>query len=206
MHFRVALVAGVFLGACGPAADGRTTDAGPSVGDGGVVGGSGQDQPIKFNSGTRIKAKVTNTSISTADGAKYTSSAFAGWYDAARQEDCSPKSAGDGKIRCLPATMNTPYYADAACTAPAALVVTDPTPGCSPPQPKYLGVLPPAACPQTGGTRVYRLGPTITTFYSKSSTGTCSGPATSPGLSFYTLGAEVPVTEFAEMTSTTSTQ
>lgn len=202
MKLRVALMAGVFLGACGPAGDGRSTDAAPSGGDGGIVGGNGQDQPIKFNSGSRIKAKVTKTSISTADGAKYESSAFGGWYDAQRQEDCSPGLAGDGKTRCLPtaSTMFAGYYADAACTVPGLLISV---PSCL--TVKYVAA-PVSGCSATAttGPRIYRPGTMQATYYSKSGT-TCTAQS-SATLGLVPQGAEVPPTDFAEMTSTVTTQ
>lgn len=211
MLCRVAFAMALGVFACGPEGGHQVDpDAGPGSGsdDGGVPGANGEDQPIQFTSGTRIKARTTTTMITTADGASYKSTTFAGWYDAERNEACSPQLAADGKTRCIPAASPTfGYYADAACTMPVTFAST-PTPVCGASGTlKYISVAPPPACPTTVGPRIYLAGSIGNTYYIKStSNGTCSGPNMLEGYTFAALGTEVPAAEFVEMTTATSMQ
>lgn len=82
-------------------------------------GGGGILDPVRaaqaYESGTRLKARRHVS----ADGA----SAFAGWYDSARKENCSLQSAVDGTTRCLPTgsyVFIKSYFADSSCTQPVA--------------------------------------------------------------------------------------
>ncbi len=55
---------------------------------------------------------------------------FMGWFDTARQVDCSFAVATDGAWRCLPAGADAGrFYADAACTQRLAIVPR----ACNPP-------------------------------------------------------------------------
>lgn len=61
-------------------------------------------------SGTRLKARWTTAE----DGAKQ----FRGFWDSARETECSFQGASDGTTRCLPSGMfiHPTFFADAACT------------------------------------------------------------------------------------------
>jgi hypothetical protein len=212
MLSRIVVVLVFGASACGPANERpAVSDAGPDAGpgtvDGGVPGANGEDQPIQFMSGTRIKARATNTMITTADGASYKSTAFAGWFDAQRNEACSPQLAADGKTRCLPAAIATSnYYSDAACSMPIVIAST-PTPVCGGSgMLKYIAISPAPACPTTVGPTLHHAGTIGTTYYIKGTNGTCSGPTTADGYTWASLGAEIPPDEFVEMTTTTTTQ
>jgi hypothetical protein len=170
--------------------------------------------PPAYVSGSRIKARVTTSTTSSADGASYTSSAFAGWYDSSRSEPCDSMIAADGKARCLPTSTGVQtglnFYADASCTQPILMSPTQVACSLFPatPPPKYLlggDVATQAGCYLT---RVYPVTKVATPagLYHPNGMGICAGPTAPPaGYDFYLGGAEIPAVTFAELTVTTTT-
>jgi hypothetical protein len=190
---------------------GQEGPAGPPgpPGEDGTDGTDGADgttgEPAEgFTSGQRIKARSTTTITSTADGAMRSVTTFGGWFDSARNEECTPQLASDGKTRCMPVSIpaTTDYYADAACTAVLALTLDS---SCTPSLPMYVRLPVPASCPQTVGGKLHARGATTTAYYTKSGAN-CTGPMTLAGFTWHMVGAEVPASSFAEMTVTTETE
>lgn len=177
---------------------------GPPGTNGGDGSSTTTQTPDLFESGTRIKARTTVTEYSTVDGATRTQTSFVGWFDSMRNEPCSPTLASDGKTRCLPAAAAplTGYFVDAACTVPGAPLST-----ClGADAPKYIAIPQPTTCPPSSlGAKVIPVGTPTTTYYFKSGAN-CTGPTTTADLAWYPpAGAEIPPTEFVEMTVTTTT-
>lgn len=180
----------------------------PDVRDAGTsppTGESGEDEPSEWTSGSRIKARVTVTSTKTADGAMRSEKYFGGWYDAMRDEVCSPSIAADGKTRCLPqaSRTSTNYFADAACTVPAVMVYD-----CSAAAPKYLAVYAEAGATcttNTAGPQLFTVGAKQSIYYSKGTA--CNGPTNAGAtIAIYPVATPVPASSFAEMTVTTTTE
>lgn len=185
-------------GGNGTGGNGTGVDSGATGDPGGSIA------PVTFTSGTRIKARTTTTTMSTADGARYAFTQFVGWFDSQRNEECAPAVASDGITRCLPvaSAINDTFFDDAACTIPLAIASA---PGCFTTPRQY--VTQPLAAPActNAGARVFAAGATHPTYYSKSGT-TCTGPSTLPGYTWYAAsGSELAPTLFAAMTMTTTT-
>ena len=181
-------------------------DAAPGNGDAGTPSSGGITDPGTFSSGTRINARVVSTTTTTADGARYTSTWFSGWFDSQRNEVCAPALASDGVTRCLPAAsaISTNVYGDSSCTILVALAAT-----CGD-APAYVSVLPPAppagTCPGTSaGPKLFAAGTAYTSYYAKSGA-TCSGPSILATYTWYAAaGPEIDPTLFAVMTTNTTT-
>ncbi|HEX8789530.1 MAG TPA: hypothetical protein VF765_01165 [Polyangiaceae bacterium] len=78
---------------------------------------------------------------------------FMGWFDTARQIDCSFAVATDGAWRCMPAGADAGrFYADAACTQRLATVPK----GCS--GPAYATVREVPACVWQSSRQVFAVG------------------------------------------------
>jgi hypothetical protein len=149
--------------------------------------------------GTRLKLKW----YAGADGSKQLHPYV--FYDSQRQEDCGPTLAGDGKLRCVPTASAYPssYYLDSACSQPM-LVASCGTPA------KYASAV-------TGGAACAGYRPAKLTAISRPSglwTGggaiacTAAPAATVDAVltsyanvyTLYSVGPEVPATEFVELT------
>lgn len=182
-------------------------DAATGNGDAGTASSAGITDPGTFSSGTRIKARVVATTTTTADGARYTSTWFGGWFDSQRNEVCAPALASDGVTRCLPAAsaISTNVYGDSSCTILVALAAT-----CADAPPAYVSVPPPAPptglCPGTSvGPKLFAAGTAYTSYYTKSGA-TCSGPSILASYTWYeTAGPEIDPALFATMTTNTTT-
>jgi hypothetical protein len=212
------VVATIVGGGCvGPSGkDGSQGPEGPTgpeepqgpAGSAGNNGGNatGTQAPQTWTSGTRIKARTTTTTMSSADGFQLSVTTFGGYFDSTRNEPCAPTPASDGITRCLPAATyaaaSGPFYADAACT-----IVVAPVTGCNPPAPKYIAISPAATCPaSTMGTQIFAAGTGQSSYYYKPAA-TCTGPTTLAGYTFYPIsGSEISPSSFAAMTVTTTTQ
>lgn len=170
--------------ACG-GTEGTTTDA--ATGDSADIA-TGDGDPNK--SGDRIKLKF----LESTDGARLVT----GMHDLDRGEDCAFSVASDGQTRCLPKSYGTAlqekgYFADAACTTPAAAVEACATP------PKYVFLFPPPSClssPPVVGPEVYLRGTTMTSAYRKDVNNQCISTGLSLATTYYGLGAKVSASEF----------
>jgi hypothetical protein len=160
-----------------------------AVGDPGPVGPAGADGKSVALSGTRLKLKYAVS----ADGMKMPTVTF----DTQYQDDCSPATANDGALRCLPITQNavqrsTSIFDDATCTN--TLAVSQP---CSV-APRFL--MAPTGSLSCGLTyTVYPIFPFIGTAY-QLDLGVC-GPITftSPP-ALFSVGAELPASSFVQIT------
>lgn len=205
----------VALGACAeglPGAEGeKGSDA--SVGDRG-----GGARVLEATSGTRITATkqlVTTTTV-TSDGARsVTTSEEVGWFDSQRNEPCSFRLAGDGRMRCLPLSRARGdvsggiYFLDGGCTERLAITpklaggecgaTTSPAPQNA----VYLSVSAEAENGCTGTTiRQIKNRVVTTTVYQKSGAN-CFEIDARPELYDYLLpGAEIAPTEFVEQRTT----
>jgi len=155
-------------------------------GTGGSGGGSGGTPD--YASGSRIKART----ISSADGAK----AFAGFYDSQLSVACSFVRAADDALRCLPTTVGYmgSYFADSGCATPLAYSA-----GCTPTHAYLMETA--TTCIDVGynssNTRyhVYAIGALFTGQAWAGKPGTCT--MTTPGYPLYSVGSEVPASNFA---------
>jgi hypothetical protein len=166
-------------------------------------------------SGTRIAARFTTTTSTSADGAQQVTKYFAGWFDTQRNEPCSVMLASDGQQRCMPeaAFVNGDAFSDAACTKPVIEVdldsacTSDPTcSACNPPAPKYFAKGFPSSC---GGTQIFPAGAQLplTTYY-LGSPSFCSMEGVPANALFYDASstAEITPSSFAAFTVTSQTQ
>lgn len=180
---QLAVVGIVLTSAC--AGDPNMMGTGGSGAEGsGGSGGTGSNQLAIYKSGSRIKLRT----LSSSDGAK----AFLGWHDQDRAEDVRPGKAADGRTRMIPDDAEQAlYFGDSSCTVPILMHWAS---NCSRPLAAYFIA---AAC--TGNTRVFRAGPVYAGAIFSQGT-TCFSQALPAGVTAYSMGAEVPPTDFAEMT------
>lgn len=183
---------------------GSAGGAGPdgSGGRSGASAGGGVMDPVPTAnadpaSGTRLKAKF----VVGSDGSK--SYLDGQWYDSGLMIDCVATPAADGSTRCMPqaAAYAGSLYSDPECTD---LVAYSYYP-CTEPRPSpslvmlYSEVYEPLCAPARY--RVRRTGSAMPgPVYSRRSSGACAGAELPVGYSFYELGAEVPLSDFVELT------
>jgi hypothetical protein len=159
-------------------------------------------------SGSRIKLRYQTTT--TPDG--MTVKTFAGYFDSKLGVSCSPSTAGDDTLRCLPpytGASGIAYFTDPSCTN--RIFISPVTTGCTP---VGAGVGYFQELGSTCGvyrTRVFTLTETaVVDYYSvNTATGMCTkGTGTFPFSTGYTtfLGVERPATDFSPMTQTYSNQ
>ena len=173
-------------------------------------------------SGTRIKARtsVVTTTTQTSDGAmSVTRSESQTWFDTLRDEPCAFQAAGDGKTRCIPASLAVrdasggSYFQDAGCAIPLGFAIRTVPASCgatvlpAPPAPKY--VLTSAAGATCGGQRIRVLGAQLApsaSVYIRSGA-TCVPTTAQPAFyDYFAIGAEIPPTDFVESTTTIVTE
>lgn len=122
------------------------------------------------------------------------------WYDSARSDICSWVTASDGTTRCMPFDGTdgnvSPYFLDAACTQPLAVIN-----GCS--TPKYGVLLTFSDC----GASQYHffpfgalVVPTPSSVYAVSASATCAVASPPSETPLYTLGPEIPPSAFVSAT------
>lgn len=217
---------GQAMGGGGMGSGGNAMSSG-GMSNGGNGGGSGRDSGIfdvltdpipdadaQPMSGSRLKARFRLG----ADGSKeYKSYGTASppwglrqlWYDSMRQEDCAVENAADNKLRCLPVDVTSAnfWYLDPQCTQ-LILELDQPgvQPGCPNPPPKYAVKINPGSVCATGekGNQksLYPLGQLIAKPPLKYAleNGQCNGYGIAQNKPWYEMGAEVPATDFVEMT------
>jgi hypothetical protein len=123
-----------------------------------------------------------------------------GWYDTAKQAECTFRLASDGKLRCLPvAPLATILFRASACAGDkiAGLAAAP----CNGELPRFALETSTGQCPRTS--KVYALGAAAETLSSASA-------LTAPGRCVHLAGAsnvfaatEVPATDFVEGTAST---
>lgn len=150
----------------------------------------GPDAEEQGNSGKRLRAR----NAIGADGSKE----FLGWFDKERGENCSFKTAEDGKVRCLPVAHIVLDYSDPDCTKP--VVTLPPAVDCNGEPPKYVLAMDYSdACTPSG--KVFRMGaPTqamVDPVY-RSQEGGCMPLGNGPMATFYEVGEEVPMADFVQ--------
>ena len=116
------------------------------------------------------------------------------FHDTTLNADCEPMIATDSTVRCLPANYGYgigAYFADAACTEPAAFVTWP----CGNPPYVYTSTTY-DSCNGTQGATVYALsGTALANYYTTNGT-TCTSHVPTAGEAFYALGAVVPPSTF----------
>jgi hypothetical protein len=137
----------------------------------------------------------------TADGAK----AFLGWHDAMLGIDCNFQRAADDSQRCQPslvANITGTYWGDSVCSVPVAYMTQG---GCTPTYASKFES--PVACSAVGGyPTTYRyhvygslVAVTGTSYWTGAGGATgCTMQTIPAGWQFYTFGAEVPPSTFAQ--------
>jgi hypothetical protein len=174
----------------------------PGAADMAGPGGSGGVHP-DWVSGSRLKARVQTA----PDGAK----AFIGWYDSMLAVNCSFTLAADGVSRCLPSSvpMTGTYWGDLAYVPDAGVG------GCSIPLGSSQGTCAASyvtssvnagTCSAVAGTptemrtHVFQVGPEfVSTLFAVTQPPylICSAGSKPPGIKLYTLGSEIPASDFA---------
>ena len=144
--------------------------------------------------GTREPVGETVTDFGS--GAAASSGAFP-WYDSERDENCRFKIAGDGVVRCLPASLETAgTFADSDCTVP---IMVGYDTGCGEPVRyghRFTGVG--VTCGLV--LHLYAYGaPLGTTTYYDGGAG-CEEVQAGAGETLYAMGAEIPPTDFVGFT------
>jgi hypothetical protein len=157
-------------------------NASSSTGSGGDDGG-----PAGLVSGTRLRAH----GWSFADGAKQQ----LGFHDTLFGFDCTGALATDDKLRCLPNSASSSYYADSNCTAPAYLHPAQ----CPTPVPSHVRLYGGSTCNTTASVHAVGTLTSQATVYVKSGTN-CLSQAVPAGYDYYNLGAEIPPDQFVEAT------
>jgi len=108
------------------------------------------------------------------------------FFDTVLKEECVPRRTPMG-FRCAPvvqaAAITKPYYADAACTIPAAMAFV----GCA--APTHAVVTSNATCAYDMEYRVYAMGEKVPTVYALS--GASCSAVTVQGYDAYAVGPEV---------------
>ncbi len=159
--------------------DGATSDAGPNTSDG-------------ARSGSRLKI----TYWAFADGTR----AWNGFYDAQRKENCYLDGPwADGNTYCTPSASGSIVWSNSTCTNKMMMYYVDPT--CpTPPTPYILDY-------NFGCTfqysHLYMRGAQLATtqYYYQNPDGSCGGPYTASGYTFYALGTEVvPASALVQVT------
>jgi hypothetical protein len=203
------------LGSCGPQPVGTENAPTPPSASNASVRKS-------LSSGTRLKARV----FTGADGSM--EPVAIGWlatrplplfWDSVRNEDCVRKLASDGKARCLPlygfglqGLTGYLMFEDASCTQPVALSKLAPgaTGELDSLLTEYYGLVLAATSAlavsdsTTYGThglsyRIHTPVEHLGAIFEKDNTG-CKPTPRDPALYYYSRGAEIPPTEFVEMT------
>jgi hypothetical protein len=116
---------------------------------------------------------------------------FVGWFDRARNENCSFGLSADGVVRCLPTdVLEARLFADANCKQRVVAVT-----GCT--MPKYLVEPEVVSCESVVRHHVRQPGTKIrpTNVFSDT-TGTCSRVPLEPGAVYVLVGREVAATAF----------
>lgn len=138
------------------------------------------------SSGTRLRARWTTAD----DGAKQ----FRGFWDSAREAECTFQGASDGTTRCLPVGIfiHPSFYADAACTKRIAYGEK----GCA----ATTATLQGRYCAGSEVTQtIFSLGARFTApqLYTKDgATCTSTSAAGWADRDLYVVGAEIPPSEF----------
>jgi hypothetical protein len=175
---------------------------GASYGDGGAAVSSVGGRAPK--NGTRLKIRMTTSTITSADGAELSTTSGAGWFDTFRSEACEPTLAGDGKTRCLPKATGVVAFDDINCQHPVTIVSRAP---CDD-RPKYaMENVPPIAATCSSGITLYAvgqdMGPGGEQVFVKNGFD-CVAVPRGEGNDVYAL-AKVADADFAEMTVTATT-
>lgn len=178
---------------CGGSAPAQT-DARP--------GGLGSDaqavtgSPV-VQSGSRLKVKVYKSD----DGMQLPIPGTA--YDSQLGVDCSFRTADDGVMRCIPTAATAGFYADAACTVPAAQWYV-----CATGLPAYaVGTHQSSTCSDQIYTVSAITGAQLANGYQKSGTSCTAAPTMLGGVlyfAYYAVGSVVPPSTFAPVTYTTA--
>jgi hypothetical protein len=116
---------------------------------------------------------------------------FVGWFDRARNENCSFGLSADGVVRCLPTdVLEARLFADAGCKQRLVAV-----PGCT--MPKYLVEPEVVSCGSEVRHHVRQPGAKIhpTTVFSDAG-GTCSRASLEAGAVYVLVGREVSAAAF----------
>lgn len=176
-----AILAFLVLTACGKVDSPPLPDAGP-------------DAPVEntdgLKSGTRLKIRWN-----VFDGTK----SFAGLFDTTRNELCTPRKFADAKTYCVPVSA-TIAYSDANCTMPIGRQFRT----CPMTPITYFTEIDPLTCDSLPK-RIFPRGAQLAlpTYYVQS--GTSCLAQSSTGYDLFSLGAEIPLTEFVTAEEKAST-
>ncbi|HEY8080150.1 MAG TPA: hypothetical protein VIF62_38730, partial [Labilithrix sp.] len=163
-------------------------DGGSSSGaDGGGDSGPPEIPLVPPASGTRLKARFDTY----ASGV----SVFKDIFDTTTNEPCYEGVTEDGKTRCVPNALTTPYFSDGGCGTRIAYAYG----GACPPTRAQVDLYDPVAC--TGGTAYYALGAVYTGTVWRNSFAGCVQVTPGPNDVFYSLGSAQPAANFEEVTT-----
>jgi hypothetical protein len=171
------MVAGGQLHALGPIAAGNFVSANEGPGD--------------------SSGRIAPWTLHAADGAQ----ALGGFFDKTENLQCASQTSEDRSLRCLPVPgaliLQTPYYADAACTHQAAFGSTTLCGSSSP----FVLEYPPDGCDQ--GWKVFGRGAAISSSVAYAQLGgVCSKlPSLMSGDQLFDIGEPMPPSSFALLQS-----
>jgi hypothetical protein len=169
-----------------------------SGGGGGVTRGLPEASADTDGSGTRLKVQRW----AGTDG----SSLATGMYDSQLKTQCSFALASDGTTRCFPvgmALIGTTFFSDSACSVALAYSPQPPKAGCA--APSYASSAAADNCEGMAAQTVFGVsGPFTATVYGGPPADCAVFQATEAAdYTFYSVGAEVPLSTFVQATLTT---
>ncbi|HEY3804901.1 MAG TPA: hypothetical protein VGL61_19955 [Kofleriaceae bacterium] len=185
---RLLTIMAVLVGACG------RIDF-DLLADGGGDGGSSCPSP---SPGERDGTRLVLAGTQFGDGSRWLN----GYYDLQRDEPCQPVSWSDGNTYCVPTEDAFGVFADASCSQPLAELFA-----CGQSMERYVATATQDACGVYSDEQLYNVGSaSATTSYYESVGGSCIGPFfIAGGEALYNVGAEVPVSDLALVTTSDGT-
>lgn len=148
--------------------------------------------------------RLTATKLTTPDGAPVGQDGFT-FMDTERDEVCRSTTTTDG-VKCMPTIQTYPdtgttFFADDQCTVQ---VISVPDTTCSAGPPAYIGYTeaPTNTCASTTVASVHAVGAEFTGTVYQDVLGSCTA-GTFENITFYEVGAEVPLTSFVDLAEVT---
>jgi hypothetical protein len=147
--------------------------------------------------------RLRSREIAVSGGGRFMTD-YRPFFDAQLDAPCEPTPFCDGSTRCLPdLPSSSPYFTDAACTQPIALVSENTA--CSTATPPTRVIVDPTGSDCYGPASIYELGAAFDppAVWTKSPTdGSCVSTSVDQGTGFrfHALGAALPLDSFAAVT------
>jgi len=173
-------------------------------GSGNVISDVGNDilNPIPAAEAAEDGSRIVNVYQSTEDGLRTPVGVY---YDKQLKTNCYFQIASDGKNRCLPLINHAGFYSNSLCSDSREVAMISKG-SCAP---EFIGVIvvPDNKCPLSSKVKIYNVGAKIVVpaidfviyYRSGDSCVSVSIPLSSyPDYDFYTVGSEIPPTNYVE--------